>query len=433
MISVVCVYNSEKTLENVLLSGLKDQSVEFELITLDNRNHRFKSAAEALNYGGNQAKGDFIMFAHQDMFFEDKTWLEDAEKVLKDIPDLGVAGVAGASEVGSSWVDRCRHSITVMDENWVIPSVKEIAEVQTLDECVLIVSRQLFSELKFDDNVFDGWDCYGPDYCLAAKSLGKKSYVIPGNSNHCCLRQNSRPWEFKNLFKYQKRLYKKYSGEHKTIFAWMGKLNWLTLRLREVLQLIGPIYIKIFPGYDTLLEKELSDCESVLDLGCGHHSPIYTVGIPYSVGVEHSDLFLQESKRLGVHDDYIAADIRSVEFEANSFDAVVALDVLEKLSKQEGVELIEKMQSWAKKKVLIRTTNIPAEENRDANQCLTQNNSVWNKAEFEGQGFKVLGVGGWKKIKQEYTYIHTILSALTQKIVLHYPQQAVSLLVSRQP
>lgn len=78
MISVVCVYNNEKTLKSVLLESLERQTVEYELITLDNRDGRFKSAAEALNYGGAKAKGDYIMFVHQDMWLGTDSWLEDA-------------------------------------------------------------------------------------------------------------------------------------------------------------------------------------------------------------------------------------------------------------------------------------------------------------------------------------------------------------------
>jgi len=67
MISVVCVYNNERTFKNVLLKSLENQTVGFELIALDNRGGRYRSAAEALNYGGEQAKGDYIMFVHRDV------------------------------------------------------------------------------------------------------------------------------------------------------------------------------------------------------------------------------------------------------------------------------------------------------------------------------------------------------------------------------
>ena len=80
-------------LDRILGKGLKTQNVEYELIALDNREDRFKSAAEALNYGGERASGEYIMFAHQDMWLGCDTWLQDAERLLKTIPDLGVAGV----------------------------------------------------------------------------------------------------------------------------------------------------------------------------------------------------------------------------------------------------------------------------------------------------------------------------------------------------
>ena len=88
MISVVCVYNNNTTLRSTLLKSLAKQTAEFELITLDNTANRFKSAAEALNYGGSKAKGAYIMFVHQDMWLISITWLEEVETQLRAIPDL---------------------------------------------------------------------------------------------------------------------------------------------------------------------------------------------------------------------------------------------------------------------------------------------------------------------------------------------------------
>ncbi len=97
MISVVCVYSSEEILKDVLLRSLDTQTVKFELITLDNSDNRYTSAAEALNYGGGKAKGEYIMFVHQDLWLGSHSLLEDVEDILKSLPHLGVAGVAGMS------------------------------------------------------------------------------------------------------------------------------------------------------------------------------------------------------------------------------------------------------------------------------------------------------------------------------------------------
>jgi cyclopropane fatty-acyl-phospholipid synthase-like methyltransferase len=122
-------------------------------------------------------------------------------------------------------------------------------------------------------------------------------------------------------------------------------------------QIFKSIYRKIFFDVVHYLKKELSDCDSVLDLGCGSHSSIQCCNIPFSVGVELFEPYLMESKKKKIHNQYIKADIRKVEFEPKSFDAVVVLDVLEHLSKEDGYKLIEKMERWARQKVIIFTPN----------------------------------------------------------------------------
>ncbi|MHC4545475.1 MAG: glycosyltransferase, partial [Planctomycetota bacterium] len=88
MLSIVVVYNDERALNEILLDGLKNQTVKYDLIALDNTKGSFKSAAEALNSGANKAKGKYIMFIHQDVELGSDSWLEDVEKVLDDIPDI---------------------------------------------------------------------------------------------------------------------------------------------------------------------------------------------------------------------------------------------------------------------------------------------------------------------------------------------------------
>lgn len=95
MISVVCIYNNQEILDNCLIKSLKKQNYHYELIPVDNTQNKFKSAAKALNYGGNQARGEYIMFIHQDMELNSPTWLSDVEEMLRSLEDVGVIGVAG--------------------------------------------------------------------------------------------------------------------------------------------------------------------------------------------------------------------------------------------------------------------------------------------------------------------------------------------------
>ena len=155
MISIVCVYSDEEILRDVLIKSLQCQTAEYELITIDNRQNIYRSAAEALNHGGEIAKGHYIMFVHQDVRLGSDCWLEEAERTLTSVKDLGVAGIAGQAERGNTWAERCRWSIgeasEFLGEDRAVQSPEE---VQTLDKCLLIVPKPVFGKLQFDDKTF---------------------------------------------------------------------------------------------------------------------------------------------------------------------------------------------------------------------------------------------------------------------------------------
>jgi len=441
MISIVCVYNNEKKLSDVLLKSLANQTAAYELITLDNTGNRYRSAAEALNSGGTKAKGDYLMFVHQDLWLGSSSWLEDVEEMLKSIPDLGVAGVAGTVDKGRNSRERFRFSIdTYLEECWEETSrVQEPEEVQTLDECLLIVPETVFAKLQFDEKVFDGWDCYGVDYCLSIKQLGLKAYVIPAPCSHSCLRAYSKIWELKGLLKSQKSLYKKHKSNYKYIYTWLGDISWLTIVARECFQFFGPIYSVVFPDLSIILKKELFGCDTVLDLGCGNHSPLLICKIPFSVGVELSEPSLQESRRKGIHGQHILADIRQLEFKPKSFDAVVAVEVLEHLTKQEGAQLLNKMEYWARKKVVLITPNGYVRQGTYEKNRLQEHKSGWSVAELRKLKFKVFGLQGWIRlrenkfsVKYKPTFFWGRVSGLTEKLTYHYPKLAFQLLAIKQ-
>lgn len=129
-----------------------------------------------------------------------------------------------------------------------------------------------------------------------------------------------------------------------------------------MIKLINKLYFnkvisRVFHTLIYCLKKELKDCESVLDLGCGPRSPIEFIPIQYSVGVELFELYLKENMNRMIHNRYIHADIREVEFEPRSFDCVILIGVLEHLTKEEDYKLIHKMDEIARKKIVIATTN----------------------------------------------------------------------------
>lgn len=426
MISIVCVYNNDKILKNNLLKGLENQTVEFELITVDNTRNRFKSAAEALNYGGGKAKGKYIMFVHQDVELPSNSSLGNVEKILEEVSDLGIAGVAGMSEKGRNNKERRRFGAKSQEVNLV----QKPEEVQTLDELMLIIPNPVFRKLKFDEAIFDGWHCYGVDYCLCTRQLGLKAYIIPAFIHHRSLQRNTE-----NLLMYQKKLYDKHKKRHRVIFSTTGEISWLRLRLYSIIEVISPLYKRLFPNWREHVKKALTDCDTVLELGCGYNSPLQYCTIPFSVGVELFYPYLQESLRRGIHSQYFQADIRRIEFKPKSFDAVVAVEILEHLTAQEGAELLSKMEQWAKKKVVVITLNGYLEQDKYENNRLQEHKSDWNVKKLRELEFKVFGLKGYKDIIKyepaldfETTLFWRIISDLAQKITYYYPKLAFQLL-----
>jgi GT2 family glycosyltransferase len=216
MISIVTVYNNERILKDYLLKSLKHQTVKFDLIKIDNTTGKFKSAANALNYGGKKANGAYIMFVHQDVDLSSHSWLEDAEELLGFMSDLGIAGVAGMSERNyPDYSQRMRSIIKHGSMTRWGNKIENPEPVQTLDECLIIIPQKVFKKLEFDEKTCNDWHLYATDYCLSVRELGFAAYVIPMYIYHQSTGNATSPAYYQSLKKvlakhqnHAKRIYK---------------------------------------------------------------------------------------------------------------------------------------------------------------------------------------------------------------------------------
>ncbi len=217
MFSIICVYNNKEILDEYLLKSLNIQSREYELILIDNVKIKFKSASEALNYGGNNAKGEYLLFVHQDVELKSDRWLEDTEKIMDTLENCGIAGVAGVPENEFQLKSNMQNGIPPVSpgEEIKIPTI-----VQTLDECLLIIPKSVFIKYKFDENLV-GWHLYGVDYCLNIKERGFNVYAIPTFVYHRSYMTNY-PKEYYQLLKI---IFDKYRDQYKKIYTSCGIWN----------------------------------------------------------------------------------------------------------------------------------------------------------------------------------------------------------------
>lgn len=117
-----------------------------------------------------------------------------------------------------------------------------------------------------------------------------------------------------------------------------------------------------------------------------------------------------------------------MEFKENSFDAVVSFELVEHLTKEEGLRLIANMERWARKKVIISTPAGYVPQDAVGHNPHQRHMSGWDKAELEELGFKVYGACGWRalrdhegKMKFKPETLWATTSSLTSVVLYHFP------------
>jgi len=173
---------------------------------------------------------------------------------------------------------------------------------------------------------------------------------------------------------------------------------------------MNPIYV-LLHKLDYCLQKELKNCQTVLDLGCGPSSPLKNIKhLKFSLGVEAFKPYLDISKKNKIHTKYLEENILNVNFPDNSFDAVILIEVIEHLSKKDGQKIIKKAFKWAKKKVILSTPNNYFQMGQVDQNPYQQHRSGWSITELKNLGFKVNGVSGLKMFYQEENHIDSLIT-----------------------
>lgn len=213
LISIICVFNDKNILEENLINSLEYQNEEYELILLDNRTNKFSSAAEALNFGANQAKGDLFIFSHQDIKFY-KNNLKDIKRYCEGLKNLGIAGVQGVSEENNGRPISNIYS-GIPPEKAFDMEFNEIKYTQTLDELLLIIPKEVFDKYQFDNKTCNHWHLYGADYCLNIKNHGFDVVILPITLYHRSKGESMSLEYFKTL----KKLLKKYKNIYPRVYT----------------------------------------------------------------------------------------------------------------------------------------------------------------------------------------------------------------------
>lgn len=204
-------------------------------------------------------------------------------------------------------------------------------------------------------------------------------------------------------------------------------------------QALRDFYNIYFFGGSLLLK--IHDGDKVLELGCGRESLIVKSGLVKRTNVTGVDIFqpyIDSHRKDGLYKNLICGDITKMDFAPHSFDAVVCMDVLEHLSKQDGKKLLVNMPKWANK--IILTTPNGFANNKihvDGNEH-QEHISGWSIDELRGYGYKVRGLSGWSHLRTDnaqlrYTQPYLMwagISLLSEAFVYYQPELAWHLLAT---
>ncbi|BAQ34200.1 class I SAM-dependent methyltransferase [Dehalococcoides sp. THU3] len=134
--------------------------------------------------------------------------------------------------------------------------------------------------------------------------------------------------------------------------------------------------------------------ESVLDIGCGSGSAMLFLNRRQSFdtcGIDINPVLIADAKSKSSHRQYFCQDILKLNLADRSYDTVICLELIEHLPKDDGLNLILRLERIARKKVILSTpvgySKVEGKNPEDgsAHQC------GYLPSELRGMGYLVRG------------------------------------------
>jgi len=182
--------------------------------------------------------------------------------------------------------------------------------------------------------------------------------------------------------------------------------------------------------YTEWLRRDLADCKTILELGCGSNSPILKIG--YGKKTDAIDIwqpYIKKHNKKGDYRNCWHGDVLEFDFPVKVYDAVVMFDVLEHLlaERVKEIGLFDKLERCAKKKVILFTPNGYMTNDESDGNPYQAHLSAWWPEDYKVRGYKVLGGTGFRCLftkascpKRPQSLFYT-LGMISQPLVYHFP------------
>ena len=190
MISII-VCSRGASISNLLRQNIANTigiDEAFEIVCVDNSRNRY-SIFEAYHQGVLMAKGDYLLFIHDDIRFLTQSWGQIIRTSLAD-KQVGVVGVVGGhiiDETSYSWTSSGYYSGQVFqvrsgEKTYYDHNRSGLGDsVVALDGMLLGIRKELFEQahLRWDSNSYRGFHFYDLDICMQAIQKGFRIAIVP--------------------------------------------------------------------------------------------------------------------------------------------------------------------------------------------------------------------------------------------------------------
>jgi SAM-dependent methyltransferase len=134
--------------------------------------------------------------------------------------------------------------------------------------------------------------------------------------------------------------------------------------------------------------------KSGLDIGAGDSSLLTgprSLGF-HSTGIDVSEAAVENARKRNLHDRCICGNFMEERF-PEPFDVVVISHVLEHFTRDDGLRVLQRIESLAKRLIYVETPHGFLEQPDVGGNLFQRHLSGWFPHDFEGRGYTVFGAG----------------------------------------
>lgn len=160
--------------------------------------------------------------------------------------------------------------------------------------------------------------------------------------------------------------------------------------LKNVSQTFSGFLFRI--GMNDIIKNLDKSSNSLLDIGCGNGRPVDFINKQkrfLTVGVDGFLPYLKECKSNRIYDDCILCDIRFLPIKLKTFDIILCLQVIEHLSRNDGIRLIREIEEIATRQIVITTPVDFLSQGKYDENPYQVHRSAWTPYLLRNMGYKV--------------------------------------------